>query len=204
MEDSHTFGLKITMIDIDKKIKEMEENCFELAKKDAKKIEYKVDKLSTEKLEQKVEDYKKELEIKYEKELKKINQEYNRKCFDLEKDEKQKINSFRNSLKNNIEISLEEEFKNFSNSNEYEEFLFKKIDKCLSSIKESKDKTSVGILEKDIYKYGEKIKNKYNFEIFKIDDFYIGGCILENKLEKILLDNTIKTSITEKMTNVSF
>ena len=57
----------------------------------------------------------------------------------------------------------------------------------------------IGLTNTDIEKYGKSIKQMYKINIKQIDDKFIGGCILENRVQGIFIDNTILNSINEEL-----
>lgn len=61
------------------------------------------------------------------------------------------------------------------------------------------ENTYIGLTKKDLEKYGDIINQKYSLEIREIDDKYIGGCILENNIQGIFIDNTFLNSISEQL-----
>lgn len=59
--------------------------------------------------------------------------------------------------------------------------------------------TVIGLTSKDIEKYGVSIKEVYNISLKEIPIKYIGGCILENKIQGIFIDNTLLNSVNERL-----
>lgn len=59
--------------------------------------------------------------------------------------------------------------------------------------------TVIGLTSKDIEKYGVSIKEAYNISLEEIPIKYIGGCILENKIQGIFIDNTLLNSVNERL-----
>ena len=64
---------------------------------------------------------------------------------------------------------------------------------------DDKTDTYIGLTKSDIEKYSEILTSKYNLKLKEIDSKYIGGCILENELQGIVIDNTLLNKIDEKL-----
>lgn len=187
------------MVDIDKKLKMLEESSMESAKKDAEILGEKINNIAQKKIEEKVDDYREFLADKYEKEVNKIIRNYNKNIFDYEKEDKMKIINFKQNLVSNIETKVKEKLNIFVNSYEYKEYLLKNISDTLIKVHSENSFCKVYIIEKDFYKFKDEILKNFNIELDKIDNKNIGGCIAENRDMKILIDNTIKTNIEENI-----
>lgn len=62
-----------------------------------------------------------------------------------------------------------------------------------------KTETYVGLTKLDLEKYSDFLTQKYNLKLKEIDSKYIGGCILENGPQGIVIDNTLLNKIDEKL-----
>lgn len=202
------------MIDVSKKIEKIEKNCIDTAKKELALLKDENDKISEEKILEKVNNYKTELAEKYQEEINKLNREFNRNIFDYEIEGKKKVSQKREECIEKIENRIVEEFKNFVNIPEYENFLETRIaeTKTLEIYFEETDYT-IFITENDYNKYYEKILNnellgqdmnsKSNITIEKISNSYIGGCIILDRKNNISIDNTIRTDISQKIKEIN-
>lgn len=202
------------MIDVSKKIEKIEKNCIDTAKKELALLKDENDKISEEKILEKVNNYKTELAEKYQEEINKLNREFNRNIFDYEIEGKKKVSQKREECIEKIENRIVEEFKNFVNTPEYENFLETRIaeTKTLEIYFEETDYT-IFITENDYNKYYEKILNnellgqdmnsKSNITIEKISNSYIGGCIILDRKNNISIDNTIRTDISQKIKEIN-
>lgn len=202
------------MIDVSKKIEKIEKNCIDTAKKELALLKDENDKMSEEKILEKVNNYKTELAEKYQEEINKLNREFNRNIFDYEIEGKKKVSQKREECIEKIENRIVEEFKNFVNTPEYENFLETRIaeTKTLEIYFEETDYT-IFITENDYNKYYEKILNnellgqdmnsKSNITIEKISNSYIGGCIILDRKNNISIDNTIRTDISQKIKEIN-
>lgn len=203
------------MIDVSKKIEKIEKNCIDTAKKELALLKSENDKISEEKISEKVSNYKEELAKKYQEEINKLKREFNRNIFDYEINGKKKVSKEREDILEKIENKIVEEFKNFVNTPEYEEFLKDRITKSKSLEMFFEDgEYTIFITENDYNKYYEKFLNQeksffqddtrqINITIEKISNSYIGGCIILDKKNKISIDNTIRTDISQKMKEIN-
>ena len=64
---------------------------------------------------------------------------------------------------------------------------------------DDKTDTYIGLTKSDIERYSEFLIPKYSLQLKEIDSKYIGGCILENELQGIVIDNTLLNKIDEKL-----
>ena len=64
---------------------------------------------------------------------------------------------------------------------------------------DDKTDTYIGLTKSDIERYSEILTSKYNLRLKEIDSKYIGGCILENETQGIVIDNTLLNKIDEKL-----
>lgn len=189
------------MIDIDRKIEKIEKNCLETAKKELNILKKENDDFSEDKILEKVNLYKDELSKKYKNELNKIEREFNRNTFDYEMNQKMKITTFKNELIEKIENNVKSQFENFTNTAEYKYYLLRSIENVLSKIK--KGKCIIFITQRDYEKYYKDISMAFSADVDKMDNENIGGCIVVNRENKISIDNTLKTNISQKITKIN-
>lgn len=64
---------------------------------------------------------------------------------------------------------------------------------------DDKAETYIGLTKADIEKYSDILIAKYNLQLKEIDNKFIGGCILENEPQGIVIDNTLLNKIDEKL-----
>lgn len=189
------------MIDIDKKIEKIEKNCLETARKELSFLKTENDKISEGMILEKVNNYKDELSKKYEVELNKLQREFNKNTFEYEMQEKKRVNDYRQSLIDNLEVKIISEFQNFANSSEYKYYLLRNIEKLIAKF--HGNKCTVFITENDYAKFGQEILMAFNVNVSKIDNENIGGCIVIDSNSKISIDNTLRTNILEKVKQIN-
>ena len=132
------------------------------------------------------------------KNVQKIEKDFNKKVFNYEMNSKKQIIDEENRLREMMKDEAILKLKDFTNNEKYEKFLFQSIDQGFSKMDTFKG-TCIGITKKDIEKYQKNISQKYNLNIKEIEDKYIGGCILENNEQGIIIDNTLLNMIEERL-----
>lgn len=190
------------MVDVNKKLDKIEKNCYETAKKEFNLLKEENDNIISEKVLEKVNSYKEELAKKYVNEINKIEREYNRNLFDYEMDERIKVNDFKQSLKNNINSQVELEMWKFVDSLEYKDYLLKTINKTLENI-ERNENTEIYVTEKDFDRFKDELQERFCIKIDKISNENIGGCVVIDSVNKVSINNTLKTNIEEKIEKIN-
>ena len=74
------------------------------------------------------------------------------------------------------------------------------IENTIKNIENSN--STIYLTEKDYSKYKKDIEKKFGFQVEKMEEDKIGGCIIVDKLSKISIDNTILTNIEEQIKNI--
>lgn len=190
------------MTEIDKKIDKIEKNCLDIAKREMNSMKNETDKICNEQVGLKVDRYKDELAKKYTNEINKIERELNRNIFDYEMEERVKIKNYKQSLINDIESNVTNNLLNFVDSDQYKDYLLKKIQSTIRKIGKS-DSIKLYVIEKDYDRFYDEINSAFNISLEKISNDNIGGCMLEDKINRISIDNTIKTNIKEKVSKIN-
>lgn len=114
---------------------------------------------------------------------------------------RQKVLSKKKEILDDLILSLEERFRKFVSSNEYEDHLLKSLERSLKEVKEKK--IIVYIRETDKDKLEDSItalekENGVSIVLRVIDRDIIGGFILSDEDNTYNLDNSFKTIIEEK------
>ena len=183
------------------KLDKIEKNCINSANEDFKKLKNENDASIEKIVNEEVEKYKNTLDEKYKREVAKLEKEYNKEIYNYSMNSKRKERQFEDTLILNLHKEIIEIFCEYTDDDEYEKYLFSNIEKVLEKI-QRKEESIIYITENDIKRFGEKIKAKYDVEIKKIDNDYIGGVILLNNTDKVSIDNTLKTNIEEKIKKI--
>lgn len=149
-------------------------------------------------IQSEIEEYQKIEELAYQKKLEKLDKEFNKQIYLLEMESKKEILNEKKKLQKELENEVIKLLKDFTNNIGYEDFLYKNINEILDKVKYSSN-SILSITSKDFDRFGEKIKQKYNINVEIMEEKYIGGCIFEDRLEGIYIDNSIKNGINEKI-----
>ena len=185
-------------MNIDEKLKEFNQSLEDIVNKDYKKIEEEVEKEISQAIEQELSEYEAKKQVNYDKNVQKIEKDYNKKVFNYEMNCKKEIIDEEKKLKNQLKQEAIKQLEEFTQTDKYQDYLCRSIDKAISLITSIKD-TSIGITQKDMNKYENFLKKKYDVQIKEISAKYIGGCILENENQGIFIDNTLLNSINENI-----
>ena len=192
-------------MDIDKKIKSIEENCMVLAEIDAENIRKNIEQEKEEKINQFMEEYKAEVDLRLIKEKAKVQKDYNHDLFLIQKEGQIKLQRFKEKLIKDLENKVLENIYNYKNTEEYKNNLINIINNTLNKIGNDYSKTRIILVEEDYNRFFEEFKNRFNnIEIGKVSNDYIGGCIIFDGIKDLILDNTIKTNLDEKLKKVDF
>ncbi len=186
-----------------KKIEKLENNCITTAKSENEELKKENSEIEAKLLDEKIASYETEIEKKQAIEFGKLLRDYNKNIFVYDMDSKKKITQFKDTLILNIHKTLIERFFEYTESEDYINYLKNNIRQVLERVKNTED-CKIFITKRDIQRYGEELMGEFGVEIDEISDENIGGCMLVNIREKISIDNTLKNNIFECVKNISF
>lgn len=183
-------------MNIEKRLKEFEESCLGMASNEASLLKQEIEQEIEEQIKSELEEYITKKEWNFNKTMEKLEKDYMKEIFKFQADCKKEILI----AKKEIDIDLKKEvtnlIKNYTETEEYKNYLFRNISKAINCL-ENKDNTLIGLVSRDIEKYKDELSQKFNIEITQIEDSYIGGCII--KTDSVIIDNSLKNNIEEKM-----
>ncbi len=185
-------------MNINEKLIEFEKSVEKLSNNDFKKIEKKVEDEINQAILDELLEYEQRKQINFEKITQSIEKEYNTKVYNYEIECKKQIIEEEEKMADNIKKNAIKSLEKFTDSNEYMLFLQENIKNALQIITH-KQGTIIGTTKKDIERYKNILNEMFGLELKQIEDKYIGGCILENKIQGIYIDNTILNSVNEKL-----
>ena len=192
------------MIDIDRKISKIEKSCLEMARQESKLLEEENNAIINEKKANLVNNYKDELSEKYLKDIDNLKKEFNKNVFNYEIQERKKLNELKEKLVNKIKQDVENEMLEFVNLSTYKNFLADNIKGTLEMI-EASEECIVYVTENDYNRFGNKLVSKYkNVKLDKTSNSSIGGCIVFDVTNKVVINNTIRNSIDERISKIEF
>lgn len=185
-------------MEIKDKINIIEQSCKRLLKNESTELNKKIDYEIEKQIKDEIVEYQKKEEFNYNKKLEKMEKDYNKQIYSLEMDSKQEVLNQKKLIQKDLKKDVIQLMKVFVDSNEYESFLMSNIGEVVEKIANT-DNSILSITKNDKKRFGNKILEKYHIKMNEIEDKYIGGCILEDSVEGIYIDNTIKNSIDERL-----
>lgn len=189
-------------MDIEKKLKNVEDNCINLAQKDADELKKATEKERDEKIADFISKYKEELDMKLNKEMANLNKNYNHSIFTLKKEGQIKVENFKKSKIRELKNKILDKYNDYKNTEEYKYDLISRIKATMGKAGEG-SRLEIMVVENDYNNYIEMLKNEFvNIDIKQLSNDYIGGCIIFNKDKKMLIDNTIRTVLEEELGKV--
>jgi len=186
-----------------KKIEKLENNCITTAKNENEELKKENTEIETKLLEEKISNYKYEIQKKQNVEFGKLLRDYNKNIFIYNMESKKKITQFKDTLILNIHKNLIERFFEYTGSDDYINYLKNNVRQVLERVKNTED-CKIFITKRDIQKYRDELMREFGVEVDEISDENIGGCMLVNIKEKISIDNTLKNNIFECVKNITF
>ncbi len=186
-----------------KKIEKLENNCITTAKNENEELKKENTEIESKLLEEKISNYKYEIQKKQNVEFGKLLRDYNKNIFIYNMESKKKITQFKDTLILNIHKNLIERFFEYTGSDDYINYLKNNVRQVLERVKNTED-CKIFITKRDIQKYRDELMREFGVEVDEISDENIGGCMLVNIKEKISIDNTLKNNIFECVKNITF
>ena len=177
-------------MDIDDKIKKFEQSCEKLAQIEAEKLNEKINNEIEGQIESELEDYIKKQEVIYKKQCEKIVKEYKVEC-------KKNIQNVKDIINRELKEEIKRKLQVFTDGQEYIQYLVKNINDALKIV-DNDNCSVIYVTKKDSEKYLETL-SKYNLKIEQLDDCFIGGCKIKNDKLGVVIDNTLKSNLDEKI-----
>ena len=115
------------LMNIDAKLQEFDENLEDMANRDYDKIKLKIEEEIKLAIEQEVGEYEAKKQANYDKNVQKIEKDFNKKIYNYEINLKKEIIDEEKRLKNNIKNEALKILKEFTLKPEYQQFLIKCI-----------------------------------------------------------------------------
>lgn len=187
------------MSSIDEKFEKFEKSCLEMARLEAYDLKVNMNKRIQERIEDEVNEYKKEANEKYNSKINKMEKKYNSDIYVAELNCKKSILSNKYIILKDIKREIQNELNIFVNSNNYIEYLEKSIISAMQRL--SGDSCEVYITVNDYNKYKDIIMQKYNCTLKITENDIIGGCLVIDKLNNVAIDNSIRNCLEESWQN---
>lgn len=183
-------------MNLEKRLKEFEESCLGMASNEASVLKQEIEAEIEEQIKTEIEEYINRKNWNFNKTIEKLEKNYMKEVFKFQTDCKKEILIAKKEIDLDLKKEVTNAINNYTETEKYKEYLFNNISNAINCL-ENKDKVILGLVNKDIIRYKDEIIQKFNVETKVIDDFYIGGCIIET--DTIRIDNSLKNNIEEKM-----
>ncbi len=185
-------------MDIVEKEKIFEDSLQKLLQKEMLELEKKINLEIENQIKDELEEYQTKEELVYHKKMEKLDKEYHKQINQLEMESKKEILEEKKNIHKNLKKEIEKVLVDFVQTSEYEAFLIARIEQVLSKIPDANEAV-LGLTKQDYEKYQYQIQARFHVQMQVIENQYIGGCVLEDKLAGMYIDNTIQNSINERL-----
>lgn len=183
-------------MNLEKKLKEFEESCLRLASIETESLKAEIQNEIEDQMKKELDEYTQKKEWNFNKTTEKLEKDYMKEIFSFQTECKKDILKAKQEIDNDLRKKVIDLLSEYTNRDEYRNFLFNCIDSTIKNSKGSSN-VSIGITQKDLEKFENELKKRFNVDFNEINNCYIGGCIL--KSNEIYIDNTLLNSLEEKM-----
>lgn len=191
------------MDDIKSKLEDLRNDCITQAKNEANEMNNNIDMKIENDIKEQIEEYSKKQEVRFNREIKNLEKQYNTKRYELEKEVKMNLLEMQKEVKMDLINTVEENMKIFVQSEEYLNYLIKNINNSLSKIGKKGDNIIIYITNYDSGRYSKILSANFNeYNIETISDDNIGGSKCLDKSSNIIIDNTIRLLIRERIEEI--
>lgn len=191
------------MDQIKSKLEDLRNDCIMQAKNEANEMNNDIDEKIENDIKEKLDEYSKKQEIRFNREIKGIEKQYNTRRYELEKIAKMDLLERQQEIKMDLINSVAKNMSMFVKSEEYFNYLIKNINNAIDKIGKNKDNITIYITNYDSNRYSKILSSKFNnYNIKTISDDNIGGCKCIDVDSNIIVDNTISLLIRERIEEI--
>lgn len=191
------------MDQIKSKLEDLRNDCIMQAKNEANEMNNDIDEKIENDIKEKLDEYSKKQEIRFNREIKGIEKQYNTRRYELEKIAKMDLLKRQQEIKMDLINSVAKNMSMFVKSEEYFNYLIKNINNAIDKIGKNKDNITIYITNYDSNRYSKILSSKFNnYNIKTISDDNIGGCKCIDVDSNIIVDNTISLLIRERIDEI--
>lgn len=191
------------MDQIKSKLEDLRNDCIMQAKNEANEMNNDIDEKIENDIKEKLDEYSKKQEIRFNREIKGIEKQYNTRRYELEKIAKMDLLKRQQEIKMDLINSVAKNMSMFVKSEEYFNYLIKNINNAIDKIGKNRDNITIYITNYDSNRYGKILSSKFNnYNIKTISDDNIGGCKCIDVDSNIIVDNTISLLIRERIEEI--
>ena len=183
-------------MDLEKKLKELEESCLKMASKETDAIKEDIKQELEDQMKVELDEYTNRKEWNFNKTIEKLEKDFMKEVFYFQTQCKKEILKAKEDMDKDLKKLVIKKLEDYTKSDDYKTYLFNSIDSVLKKSNGSSN-ISIGITSKDYTKYKAEIKKSKKVNLNEINDCYIGGCIL--KSDEIYINNTLLNNLEEKM-----
>ena len=120
-------------MDINQKLQRFGQSLEDASYKEYRQIQKKVDEEIKLSIEQEIKEYEEKKQVNYEKNVQRIEKDYNKKVFNYEINCKKQIIDEERKMKEMIKLAASNSLREFTKSEQYQEFLLNSIKERLRS-----------------------------------------------------------------------
>ncbi len=120
-------------MDINQKLQRFGQSLEDASYKEYRQIQKKVDEEIKLSIEQEIKEYEEKKQVNYEKNVQRIEKDYNKKVFNYEINCKKQIIDEERKMKEMIKLEASNSLREFTKSEQYQEFLLNSIKERLRS-----------------------------------------------------------------------
>ncbi len=120
-------------MDINQKLQRFGQSLEDASYKEYRQIQKKVDEEIKLSIEQEIKEYEEKKQVNYEKNVQRIEKDYNKKVFNYEINCKKQIIDEERKMKEKIKLEASNSLREFTKSEQYQEFLLNSIKERLRS-----------------------------------------------------------------------
>lgn len=191
------------MDQIKSKLEDLRNDCIMQAKNEANEMNNDIDEKIENDIKEKLDEYSKKQEIRFNREIKGIEKQYNTRRYELEKIAKMDLLKRQQEIKMDLINSVAKNMSMFVKNEEYFNYLIKNINNAIDKIGKNKDNITIYITNYDSNRYSKILSSKFNnYNIKTISDDNIGGCKCIDVDSNIIVDNTISLLIRERIEEI--
>src|SRR5690554_4725363 len=185
------------MITVEDKIKTFSNYVYEKEIKNSYKLIHEIENKNNEILNNKQKEIDtKCLELK-NRMNKKIKSDTQKIISNVNLQTKEKILNLKRELLNDFKQEIINSLANFTQTDAYNDYFYKQLDYSKEYFSLNQ-KIKIFLVSKDLIKFQDEIKNRYNnIEIFEMDSDNIGGFIIESTTTNERMDFSIKRKVKD-------
>lgn len=188
------------MSSVEDKVNKFREKCCQMAMNDSNVLSYKINEEIEKNIKEELAEYQEEMEKEHKKRIEKLIQNHNCEVFQIENNARYQVIKKEEELQQRMKSNIISKIKDYVKSDKYKEFLNRNICETVNNLNvKENDNVLIKLTSVDLEKYGNEMKQRFNFSFEVMPEDNIGGSIGINKTQNILIDNSLKTAIEDNV-----